>query len=102
MQADLSSSGRRHVSRSCKSDGTSSVDPWRTNFCGVGDFERTRCLRHGPSVDEQICVSDDPAGKRLMVVYGDSHALMWLPAFLCIARSRGWKLVVLGKSACPS
>jgi hypothetical protein len=36
-----------------------------------------------------------------MVVYGDSHAIMWLPAFEDIATADHWKLVVLGKYACP-
>lgn len=37
-----------------------------------------------------------------MVVYGDSHALMWIPAFEAIAKAAHWKLVVLGKWACPA
>lgn len=37
-----------------------------------------------------------------MVLYGDSHALMWLPAFDAIARSAGWRLVVLAKVYCPA
>jgi hypothetical protein len=36
------------------------------------------------------------------VVYGDSHSLMWIPAFAAIARAEHWRLVVLGKWACPA
>jgi hypothetical protein len=36
-----------------------------------------------------------------MVVWGDSHALMWLPAFDTIAKRAHWRLVVLGKPDCP-
>jgi len=37
-----------------------------------------------------------------MVVYGDSHTLMWLPAFEAIARTAHWKLEVLGRFYCPA
>ena len=37
-----------------------------------------------------------------MVVYGDSHALMWLPAFNGVAKAAHWRLIVLGKSDCPA
>jgi hypothetical protein len=37
-----------------------------------------------------------------MVVYGDSHALMWIPAFDAFARADHWRLVVLGKLGCPA
>ena len=36
-----------------------------------------------------------------MVVYGDSHAAMWLPAFNFIALHAGWRLVTLSKPYCP-
>jgi len=72
-----------------------------TNFWG-GNFESIGCRATASQSDESICTLGDPSAKRLMVVYGDSHALMWLPAFIGIARSAGWKLVVLGKSACPA
>ena len=72
-----------------------------TNFWG-GNFESARCRATASQWEESICTLGDPTAKRLMVVYGDSHALMWLPAFIGIARSAGWKLVVLGKSACPA
>jgi hypothetical protein len=37
-----------------------------------------------------------------MVVYGDSHAAMWLPAFQWIATAAHWRLVVLSKPYCPA
>ena len=36
------------------------------------------------------------------MVFGDSHAAQWFPAFDRIARQNGWKLISLTKSACPS
>ncbi len=37
-----------------------------------------------------------------MVLYGDSHAIMWLPAFIDIARRQHSDLVLLAKSYCPA
>ncbi len=59
----------------------------------VADFEQTRV---------PICTLGDPSGTGLMVVYGDSHALMWTPAFDAFARSKHWRLVVFGKLGCPA
>ncbi len=49
----------------------------------------------------QICTLGDLAGKHLMVLYGDSHAVMWVPAFEAIAKAAHWQLIVLGKTGCP-
>jgi hypothetical protein len=49
----------------------------------------------------QICMLGDPAGRHLMVLYGDSHAVMWVPAFDAIAKAAHWQLIVLGKTGCP-
>ena len=35
-----------------------------------------------------------------MVLYGDSHALMWFDAMNDIAKAAHWKLVILGKGYC--
>jgi hypothetical protein len=37
-----------------------------------------------------------------MVVLGDSHAQMWLPAFEQIGERLKWKVVLLSKSSCPA
>jgi len=37
-----------------------------------------------------------------IVLFGDSHAAHWFPAFDSVATLRGWKLVNLTKSGCPS
>jgi hypothetical protein len=39
---------------------------------------------------------------RTVVLYGDSHAVQWFPALEKLAREKGFKLVTLTKSACPS
>jgi peptidoglycan/LPS O-acetylase OafA/YrhL len=67
-----------------------------------GNYEGIECQAAASQWKESICTLGDPTAKRLMVVYGDSHALMWLPAFNSIARSAHWRLVILAKDACPA
>jgi peptidoglycan/LPS O-acetylase OafA/YrhL len=52
--------------------------------------------------NQRPCTIGDPTGRNLMVLYGDSHALMWLPAFDAIAQSAHWRLMVFGADACPA
>ncbi len=67
-----------------------------------GDYYPTACQALASQSKERPCILGDPTAKRLMVVYGDSYAIMWLPAFNSIARSAHWKLVVLAKFYCPA
>jgi peptidoglycan/LPS O-acetylase OafA/YrhL len=65
-------------------------------------FNGFSCVANYSQSTVPICVLGDPHGSHLMVVYGDSHALMWLPALDSIAQRSHWKLVMLGKPACPA
>jgi hypothetical protein len=47
------------------------------------------------------CVFGDLASKESMVLFGDSHAMMWLPAVTPWATSHHYRLVLLWNSACP-
>ena len=71
----------------------------RGNFgyvgCVPGDDASTE------PVNEPSCELGDVASARRMIVYGDSHALMWLPAFNAIAKQAHLKLSILGKPGCP-
>ena len=58
------------------------------------------CEAHLAVTTVPACVFGDPQGAHTMVLYGDSHALMWFEAFDAIAKSAGWRLVVLGKDWC--
>lgn len=46
------------------------------------------------------CVGGDQAGSKTAVLLGDSHAGQWFSALHDILRQRGWKLIVMTKSAC--
>ena len=48
------------------------------------------------------CIYGDIAATDTVVLYGDSHAAQWFPALERISKDRGFRLVVLTKSACPS
>ncbi len=47
------------------------------------------------------CVYGDAQSKRSLVLFGDSHALMWLPAVVPFAVAHKLKVVVLWQGACP-
>lgn len=49
-----------------------------------------------------MCTFGDPKGKKTMVLFGDSHAGMWFPAFDTLAKRAHWKLVLLMKAVCPA
>jgi peptidoglycan/LPS O-acetylase OafA/YrhL len=48
------------------------------------------------------CASGSPASEFAVVLFGDSHAGQWFPAFDAIASNRGWRLVLIRKPACPT
>lgn len=48
------------------------------------------------------CVTGNRTSTFTVVLFGDSHARQWLPAFTEIANSRGWRLVLIRKPACPT
>jgi len=48
------------------------------------------------------CVYGDPSGKKTIVLFGDSHAAMWLGAFDEMAQYMHWKLILLFKAECPA
>lgn len=46
------------------------------------------------------CVHGDAEGSKTVVVYGDSHAAMWIPAFDIIGKANGWRVIQLNKPGC--
>ena len=47
------------------------------------------------------CAFGDPLGSKLMVIYGDSLAVMWAAALQVLAEKHGWKLKVFSLGGCP-
>ena len=56
-----------------------------------------------PSTDSTVrdCSYGDADARRTVVLFGDSHAAMWLPALERIAEERDWRIVPLVKFSCP-
>ena len=48
------------------------------------------------------CVFGDPASTTTVVLFGDSHAAQWFPAFERLADEHHWRLLPLTKGACSS
>ena len=64
---------------------------WLDQACSV-DF---------PSTDTPVCEAGDLNSKKLIVLYGDSHASMWMSALDVIAKKNGYKVRLFAKLACP-
>jgi peptidoglycan/LPS O-acetylase OafA/YrhL len=47
-----------------------------------------------------LCIDGDPNAERTVVIYGDSHGAMWIPALDVIGKQAHWKVVQLTKPAC--
>ncbi|MFG3340448.1 acyltransferase family protein [Glycomyces sp. NPDC048151] len=58
------------------------------------------CVTDRESADLADCVFGDPDGTKTIVLFGDSHAAQWFPAFNQLAEASGWKLVPIAKAGC--
>jgi hypothetical protein len=65
--------------------------PWLDQICSV-DF---------PSTDTPVCEGGDLTSKRIVVLYGDSHASMWMSALDVIGKKQNFKVRLIAKLACP-
>jgi parallel beta-helix repeat protein len=58
----------------------------------------------GPTATTPLLPCDefgDPTGQTDVVLVGDSHAGMWLPAVNELAVQKGWRLTFMAKTGCP-
>jgi hypothetical protein len=75
--------------------------PLATAAQDVG-FDNSKC-EAGPDADRiDPCVFGDRASALDVVLWGDSHAGMWVPALSEIALRRHWRLQFFGKPRCPA
>lgn len=65
--------------------------PWLEPDCSV-DFASSEVTE---------CIAGATNGKKTMVVYGDSHAAMWMSALDQLGREAGYKVHLFAKLACP-
>jgi hypothetical protein len=48
------------------------------------------------------CVYGDRTSKKVLVLFGDSHAWMWLPAVVPSAKAHGYRVILLFFTDCPA
>jgi hypothetical protein len=61
-----------------------------------------RCVASEEQSSAQLCPVGDPGADRTIVLLGDSHAGMWLPALEKLGLEQGWRVVPLIKFGCPA
>jgi hypothetical protein len=79
---------------------TTALPPQPTLLAIPGD-DRPSCNTDYLETTSPGCVDGDPNGTRTIVVWGDSHAWMWLPALDAIGRDTHAQIVQFDKSSCP-
>ena len=60
-----------------------------------------RCHNDAVEADLRACDFADTESDISVVIFGDSHALQWLPALVAAGQQEGWRVVALTKAACP-
>lgn len=58
------------------------------------------CLVGVEGTNSDKCLFGDPHGKRTMILFGDSHAMMYFPPLEGIAKRNHWRLIALNKAEC--
>jgi len=71
------------------------------NDNGYRDVEAAGCDAPPERVQMPACVYGDRLARRTLMLFGDSHAEMWLPGFDLLGRKIHWKVLYLAKSGCP-
>jgi peptidoglycan/LPS O-acetylase OafA/YrhL len=67
----------------------------------LGDRYRLgACAAASGETSASVCELGDTESRRRMIVFGDSHAAMWMPALMHFAQRYHWKLVPLIKTGC--
>jgi len=69
-------------------------------FLAVPNDDRAGCTTDYTVTTAPGCVLGDPNGTRTVVLWGDSHAWMWLPAFDAIGKNSQTQVLEFTKSSC--
>ncbi len=59
------------------------------------------CLQFRRDVTVKPCTFGDTASKRILVAFGDSHAMEWMPALDAYGRQAAYRVITVNKEACP-
>lgn len=66
----------------------------------AGDFHEIGHCSGYKKVSNDVCQFGDPQGAHTLVLWGNSHATMWIPALAEIAHAHHWQFFPLVKEAC--
>ena len=113
VQQQVNSSGRPASSEAvgqlvAASDTIEQAPPNLTPSPGAAFFDFgipsswAGCSASYSQVKIPACTFGDAEGTHTVVLYGDSHALMWAQAMNDIAIRAKWRFVLLEKSGCPA
>ena len=69
----------------------------QSGFTGLGLLH---CLLYGQMVRSGKCAYGDTESNKVVVLFGDSHALQWSPPLIKLAEQRGWKVIALLRGRC--
>jgi peptidoglycan/LPS O-acetylase OafA/YrhL len=58
------------------------------------------CSAHDGQTSNSICTLGAASSPVSIVLFGDSHSEMWMPAILPMANKDGWSVIPMSKSAC--
>jgi hypothetical protein len=85
------------------------LTPKLTNLNDIEVLDNGDCPAHytAPNVGINAlhfgeCTYGDPTGARLLDIFGDSHAGMWLTAIRYAAERTGWRVRIFYLPACPA
>jgi peptidoglycan/LPS O-acetylase OafA/YrhL len=65
-----------------------------------GDHVNLGTCSQYPKFTGRLCQLGDPTGTKAVVLFGNSHSVMWEPALAIIAKQDHWKLYVVVREAC--
>jgi len=65
-----------------------------------GQMYADGCLLMGPRTESGTCTYGDPDGDVSVVLFGDSHSMMYMPTLDAIGKERGWKITGLSRANC--
>ena len=74
-----------------------SYETLATDFPGING-----CIAHPDDTAGPICHFGSTASRRLLIVFGDSHAQMWMTPLIAYGASHGWDLIPLIKVGCQA
>jgi hypothetical protein len=77
--------------------------PLKTDLQGLAaDYWhiKTGCTARHLETEQSLCSLGDPGGRTTVVVFGDSHAKMWMPALNRYVKARHVRMIPLVKLGC--